>query len=151
VRSESVEFTDGDVGITFSAGVKIGLEYYLVLNHIADTKLRYKGPIHRDAMTGSIQTSKSETCIRYNWQELIAMLHSKSYSLASSIYNDPGSKGNYPYCTSCDRDVETLDDNRCKICGNSVDARVTFSKQLGTVKRLLQMLGVDMKISADVF
>lgn len=139
--------SDGDTGVAYDEPVKVGLEYYLVLDHVADNKCRVTGPARRDDITGGIVSSRYETSIRYNWQELGAMLHSKSYKLLSDIYNGAGIIGAYPFCTRCKRDVDAWEDSKCEYCGSTVDTKVHMARPFAVAKRLMQCIGVDAHIT----
>jgi RNA polymerase Rpb2, domain 6/RNA polymerase Rpb2, domain 3 len=141
----SVRVMSGTTGLMSMSPAKVGFEYYMVLDHMSDMKIRSDGHVIRDDMTGGIQSNKHDTCVRYNWQELAAMLHSRSYGLVSSIYNAPGARGLYPFCRRCNRDIDT---HECEYCGDVVDDKVQVSKAFMSTKRLMQVIGVEPKIES---
>jgi hypothetical protein len=130
---------DGITGTIRKGVVDVGVEYYMVLRHIADNKIRSSAASQRDPMTGAIS---GESCVRFNWQEMAAMLHGRSYELASHVYSVD--KGYYPYCSKCNRDT---DGNVCGTCGEVVEERVSVSRSLMTLKKIMGVLGVGLKIT----
>ena len=129
----------------FDSMYPIGIEYYFILPQIADEKMRTKGYTSRDEVTGSIKDSKSETCTRYNWQEMGALLHTQSHELLSSIY-DEGEKGNFPYCDSCGTKVDAYQHSTCEHCMSKVDKKITMSRSFSVVSQVLEVLGIETKV-----
>ena len=137
-----VDVMEGTTGIIRQAQVQVGVEYYMVLRHIADNKVRCRGAASRDSMTGGIS---GEACVRFNWQEMAAMLHGNSRKLASHVYSTD--MGYYPHCPTCNRDT---DGNICPVCKCPVEERVHVSRSLMTLKKVMSVLGVAMRVECDV-
>jgi DNA-directed RNA polymerase beta subunit len=147
ISGNRVNIIDGCTGLQHRGESVIGIEYYMVLNHIADDKTKSTSSTKRDDITGAIGKKGSDTNVRYNWQELAAMMHSKAYSLVSTIYNNTGDMGYYPYCRNCSRDVDGTNDNNCEYCGVTISTRVTVSRAFMTAKRLVQIMGSELSIT----
>jgi len=144
-----VTLMDGCSGRIYDGEATVGIEYYMVLNHIADTKTKSNSSISRDDMTGGITRKNQETQVRYNWQELAAMMHAQAYTLASTIYNNTGDLGYYPYCVGCNRDVDGTSNGSCEYCGLEISSRVAASRSFMSSRHIAQALGSDMYISCN--
>ena len=147
-RGRRCTVTDGRTGIPREGRAVVGIEYYMVLNHIADEKVKSSSSHKRDSITGTTTASSSDTHVRYNWQELIAMMHAKAYDLARDIYNNTGGVGTYPYCTRCNADTESDEQGRCTSCGSFIDTKINLAKPIVAARTFMRVLGVDVSISS---
>jgi hypothetical protein len=140
---------DGITGMIRDGLCSIGIESYMVLNHIADTKVKSKGHTSRDTITGAPIMRSGETCVRYNWQEMQALFHSNSEVLLSALYADSGVVGIYPYCLTCNRLVDCNKLNRCIYCDAIIEASISASRPMNAVNSISNILGIDIKMTAD--
>lgn len=139
---------DGITGECRECPVAVGLEYYVVLNHQADMKIRSKGATTMDKVTGASTGSNTDTCVKYNWQELAAFEHSMSKDLLEHIYNDTDSVGYYPYCVKCDKCVDGPY-GKCEYCSTLISAQVRVARPFMISRSVVQALGGDMEIKAS--
>jgi DNA-directed RNA polymerase beta subunit len=144
-----VLLADGVTGVEREGVATIGIESYMVLNHIADEKAKYRGHASRDSVTGVPVVREGETCVRYNWQEVGALLHSKSDELVTSLYAESGIVGNYPYCMECDRMVDCDRSNRCVYCATVIGESINVSRPINVASSITSMLGVELVVHGD--
>lgn len=145
MRDYSAVLLDGATGTLLTPRAAVGIEYYMVLSHVADEKVRISSASTYSQVGGSLGFSESGNYVKYNWQELSALLHAKAYKLLDEIYLETGNSCYYPYCSSCDRDTEPSG-GTCCVCGSNITHRVQASRSFVTAERLSKVLFVDMSI-----
>ena len=148
LKNYEVNLIDGKTGVAREGSALLGLEYYLSLMHIADLKVRSKGNIKKDLLTGSIGNSIAEGAVKYNWQELVGLEHNNAKELLSHIYTQPGDVGKYPYCETCNIQKESHE-VQCAICGNVISGTIKVSKSFTIVKYVTRCLGCDIEVVGE--
>jgi DNA-directed RNA polymerase beta subunit len=144
VHGNRVVLMDGCTGEVHDCEATIGIEYYMVLNHIADTKSRISRTMENAGSGNSMIKDNKDSQVRYNWQELSALIHAKANTLISTIYNNTGEMGYYPYCDNCERCVDVDENADCCYCKSPISSRITMPKSFMTTKKVSQVLGMDM-------
>jgi len=149
VSDYTATLIDGVSGYPLADNISIGIEYYMVLNHIAEEKVRISSSNSTSSASGALNMTDAGNYVRYNWQELSALLHAKAYKLLDDLYSETEDAGYYPYCVECEKDCETVE-GQCSLCKSSVTYRVQTSKSFTTARRLARVLGIEIGVRAEV-
>lgn len=135
-------------GLETDNEICIGCEYLILPPHLADTKRKGLGNTVIDRITGIPRKIKKETPVRLGWQEMYAIMHSNSISLAKDVYESPQRMDKYPYCNNCKSSTEIYN-GKCAICREEITDTIDLPKQVRGVQLALYVMGCRMKFSKD--